>query len=347
MVRRTSIVRGEQIPALYSPFTLRGRLMGTLAASTPTEAAFAAARGAGLRLALIPILAAAGIIAIGLFLSRLILRQLRPLVTSSRSLGRGALGVRAPVLSEESRRANFTNELGVDGTVRYLRNIMGLWLLQESLRAWGLDWEAVHALNPTAILLQISGFGGLLPGSDADRGSDRAGHWVASGGAQVDRQTARHQQEDVAERHADQKTRVAAPGPPEVELDGTAPAAHDEASRTCVAETQQPQSSRAGDDVDPLEVSARRLVEVDRDRAVAAGHRQFRELQASQRRDLPAGAQIEAQVEELRAMLTALAILREASPRSGRWRRACSASRLRARNGCDSGRSSSGPPATR
>ncbi|WP_055566572.1 rhamnulokinase [Streptomyces atriruber] len=42
----------------------------------------------------------------------------------------------APVLTEESRKANFTNELGIDGTVRYLRNIMGLWLLQECLRAW-------------------------------------------------------------------------------------------------------------------------------------------------------------------------------------------------------------------
>ncbi|WP_078941176.1 rhamnulokinase [Streptomyces cellulosae] len=43
----------------------------------------------------------------------------------------------APVLSEESRLANFTNELGLDGTVRYLRNIMGLWLLQECVRDWG------------------------------------------------------------------------------------------------------------------------------------------------------------------------------------------------------------------
>jgi sugar (pentulose or hexulose) kinase len=42
-----------------------------------------------------------------------------------------------PVLTEESRRANFTNEGGVDGTVRYLRNVMGLWPLQESMRAWG------------------------------------------------------------------------------------------------------------------------------------------------------------------------------------------------------------------
>ncbi|MBB5923950.1 rhamnulokinase [Actinoalloteichus hoggarensis] len=42
----------------------------------------------------------------------------------------------APVVSEASRAANFTNELGVDGTTRYLRNVMGLWLLQESVRAW-------------------------------------------------------------------------------------------------------------------------------------------------------------------------------------------------------------------
>jgi len=42
----------------------------------------------------------------------------------------------APVLTEASRRANFTNETGVDGTIRYLRNIMGLWLLQECQRVW-------------------------------------------------------------------------------------------------------------------------------------------------------------------------------------------------------------------
>lgn len=43
----------------------------------------------------------------------------------------------APVLTEESRLANFTNEGGLDGTIRYLRNVMGLWILQECLRAWG------------------------------------------------------------------------------------------------------------------------------------------------------------------------------------------------------------------
>lgn len=42
-----------------------------------------------------------------------------------------------PVLTEASRAANFTNEAGIDGTVRYLRNVSGLWLLQECLRSWG------------------------------------------------------------------------------------------------------------------------------------------------------------------------------------------------------------------
>ncbi len=41
-----------------------------------------------------------------------------------------------PVLTEASRAANFSNEAGIFGTVRYLRNVMGLWLLQECLRTW-------------------------------------------------------------------------------------------------------------------------------------------------------------------------------------------------------------------
>lgn len=45
----------------------------------------------------------------------------------------------APILSEAGRQANFTNELGVDGRIRYLRNVMGLWLLQELVRAWEVE----------------------------------------------------------------------------------------------------------------------------------------------------------------------------------------------------------------
>ncbi|HEY4457279.1 MAG TPA: rhamnulokinase family protein [Pseudonocardiaceae bacterium] len=44
-----------------------------------------------------------------------------------------------PVLTEAARAASFTNERGVDGTIRFLRNVMGLWLLQECQRELGID----------------------------------------------------------------------------------------------------------------------------------------------------------------------------------------------------------------
>lgn len=49
------------------------------------------------------------------------------------------LELEEPVLTEESRLANFTHEGGVDGTTRFLTNVMGTWLLSESLRTWDRD----------------------------------------------------------------------------------------------------------------------------------------------------------------------------------------------------------------
>lgn len=42
----------------------------------------------------------------------------------------------SPIISEHTRRLNFTNEGGVDGTTRFLKNIMGMWLIQEVQRIW-------------------------------------------------------------------------------------------------------------------------------------------------------------------------------------------------------------------
>ncbi|MGX1159662.1 rhamnulokinase [Arthrobacter sp. SLBN-100] len=49
------------------------------------------------------------------------------------------LELKHPVLTEASREANFTNERGVDGTIRYLRNMGGLWLLSECQRTWAQE----------------------------------------------------------------------------------------------------------------------------------------------------------------------------------------------------------------
>ena len=63
--------------------------------------------------------------------------------------GLAGLELDRPVLSAASRAANFTNEAGIDGTVRYLRNVMGLWLLQESVRWW--DRVGLPADLPTLL----------------------------------------------------------------------------------------------------------------------------------------------------------------------------------------------------
>ncbi|MET8153630.1 rhamnulokinase family protein [Actinoplanes sp. NPDC049668] len=42
----------------------------------------------------------------------------------------------APILTDEARLAGFSNEAGIDGTIRFLRNGTGLWLLQRCRAAW-------------------------------------------------------------------------------------------------------------------------------------------------------------------------------------------------------------------
>ena len=52
-----------------------------------------------------------------------------------------------PVLTAESQQANFTHEGGVDGRIRFLRNVGGLWLLQESLRDWAATGRPLDAAD--------------------------------------------------------------------------------------------------------------------------------------------------------------------------------------------------------
>ncbi|MCW2289213.1 rhamnulokinase [Leucobacter luti] len=53
----------------------------------------------------------------------------------------------APVLTEAARAANFTNEGGVAGTTRFLHNVMGMWLLSESLRHWERSGSGATSLS--------------------------------------------------------------------------------------------------------------------------------------------------------------------------------------------------------
>jgi rhamnulokinase len=55
-----------------------------------------------------------------------------------------------PVLTDRAREFNLTNERGIEGTIRLLRNVMGLWLVQECRRHWGASYEELHALAAQA-----------------------------------------------------------------------------------------------------------------------------------------------------------------------------------------------------
>jgi rhamnulokinase len=61
------------------------------------------------------------------------------------------LELAAPVLGPDAAAANLTNERGVDGTTRLLKNVMGLWLVQECRRAWSThDYDELHRLAAQA-----------------------------------------------------------------------------------------------------------------------------------------------------------------------------------------------------
>lgn len=61
-----------------------------------------------------------------------------------------------PVVTEASRLAGFTNEGGVDGRVRFLHNVMGLWLLSESVREWEKSGEAIDLAELLAAAEQVT-----------------------------------------------------------------------------------------------------------------------------------------------------------------------------------------------
>ena len=81
-----------------------------------------------------------------------------------------------PLVNEQSLAMNFTNEIGVNGTVRFLKNIAGLWLLQECRKQWAFEGrefsyaqlaEMAAAARPFSAILDPDAF--LEPGGMPER----------------------------------------------------------------------------------------------------------------------------------------------------------------------------------
>jgi rhamnulokinase len=92
------------------------------------------------------------------------------------------LGVESPVpvLTEEARNLNFTNEVGYGGSIRLLKNIAGLWILQECMRFWresGHDHTYTDLVN---LALEAPALVSLINPGDAR--FLRSGGTTASGG---------------------------------------------------------------------------------------------------------------------------------------------------------------------
>jgi rhamnulokinase len=90
------------------------------------------------------------------------------------------LGVEAkkPIISDASREANFTNEVGYGHSIRFLKNIVGLWIQQECRRAWVLagqdrDYNALRELAaqspPLRSLINPNAARFLKPGNMPDK----------------------------------------------------------------------------------------------------------------------------------------------------------------------------------
>ena len=79
----------------------------------------------------------------------------------------GLVGVEVghPVLTAEALAANFTNEGGVDGRIRLLHNIMGLWVLSEAVRTWE---RAGHPIDLPTLLDSAEEVTGPIPVFDVN-----------------------------------------------------------------------------------------------------------------------------------------------------------------------------------
>jgi len=74
----------------------------------------------------------------------------------------------APVITEASRAANFTNEVGVGGSIRFLRNVTGFWLLQECIRIWRGQGLEVDAASLTEAAVSVPGLRVLIDVQDPE-----------------------------------------------------------------------------------------------------------------------------------------------------------------------------------
>jgi sugar (pentulose or hexulose) kinase len=79
------------------------------------------------------------------------------------------MGIESPeaITSEEALKRGFCNELGVNGSVRFLKNISGLWLIQECKRQWELDGTPLDYATMAEMAEDAEPFSAFIDPDDA------------------------------------------------------------------------------------------------------------------------------------------------------------------------------------
>ncbi len=76
------------------------------------------------------------------------------------------LELNAPVINSDTFKFNFTNEVGYGGKIRFLRNICGLWLIQECRRHWLAEGQDVPYGKMATLAAEAEPFRSLINPDD-------------------------------------------------------------------------------------------------------------------------------------------------------------------------------------
>jgi rhamnulokinase len=89
-----------------------------------------------------------------------------PAFLSSGTWSLMGLELPAPIINEQSFKDAFANEIGINNTVRFLKNICGLWLIQESRRDWLANGQDVPYAQMASLALEAEPFRSFINPDD-------------------------------------------------------------------------------------------------------------------------------------------------------------------------------------
>ncbi|MDR1623391.1 MAG: rhamnulokinase [Tannerellaceae bacterium] len=143
-------------PGLMAPLTMPGTVIGLLADETAKET------GIGK----IPVIAVAGhdtasaIVAVPATVPEFA-------YLSSGTWSLMGIETEEPIITGASFANNFTNEGGIEGTTRFLKNITGMWLLEQCRKEWEREGKSYTYGQLTAMAAQASNFASIVNPDDA------------------------------------------------------------------------------------------------------------------------------------------------------------------------------------